>query len=120
MQRASACRTLLVAQETAVIDKVAVTFRQAASLYPGERKFLPPLITYFQEAPLKQIDQTAIDRAAAFLYPHGSPATWNRQVYTPASAVLKYAGEFRQIKRRRQQRAHWLFLSPAQSIQLEA
>jgi len=37
------------------------------------------------------IDQAAIDEAAAVLYPDASPATRNRHVYTPVSAILKHA-----------------------------
>ena len=38
------------------------------------------------------IDQRAIDQAAIVLYPNASPATRNRQVYTPMSAILRGAG----------------------------
>src|SRR5262249_41074819 len=47
---------------------------------------------YFGETPLVDIDQAAIDAAALALYPAAAPATRNRSVYTPASAVLKHAG----------------------------
>jgi integrase len=48
---------------------------------------------------LTNIDQLAIDEAAAALYPDGTPQTKNRQFYTPVSAVLKRAGIDKQIKR---------------------
>jgi hypothetical protein len=41
---------------------------------------------------LREIDQAAIDGAAAVLFPNGTAATRNREVYTPVSAVLKRAG----------------------------
>lgn len=69
----------------------------------GERRFIgefdektgkwkPGLITHFGETKLKEITQQSIDEAALALYPSKTPATRNRQVYTPASAILKHAG----------------------------
>ena len=40
---------------------------------------------------LREIDQHAIDVAAEKLYPKAGPATRNRQVYTPVSAILHHA-----------------------------
>ncbi len=54
-------------------------------------RFLLPLLDHFQDKPLSEIDQIAIDTAAAKLYPKGTPATRNRQVHTPVSAILKHA-----------------------------
>lgn len=78
------------------------TFAEAAINYMtagGERQFLAPLIRHFGTTALSVIDQAAIDRAAGALYPEAGPATRNRQVYTPVSAVLKRAGIERKIKR---------------------
>src|SRR6185312_1846850 len=41
---------------------------------------------------ITELGQSEIDAAAAILYPHATSATRNRQVYSPASAVLKHAG----------------------------
>jgi hypothetical protein len=52
---------------------------------------------------LSQIDQKAIDAAAIARYPgdNNSPATRNREVDTPISAVLKHAGfDFKFIDQR--------------------
>lgn len=71
------------------------TFTSAALAYikaGGERTYIKPLTAHFGERPLRQIDQAAIDGAAADLYPTASAATRNRQVYTPVSAILKRAG----------------------------
>lgn len=71
------------------------TFLSAAVYYMhsgGERQFLQPLIEHFGERPLRSIVQADIDSAAAKIYPNASPATRNRQVYTPVSAVLKLGG----------------------------
>lgn len=71
------------------------TFASATSAYMkagGERTYMTRLLQYFGDQPLREVDQTAIDNAASALYPNASPATRNRQVYTPISAVLKRAG----------------------------
>ncbi len=48
---------------------------------------------------LSQITQAVIDKAAAVLYPNGTGATRNRNVYSPVSAVLHHVGDTRQWKR---------------------
>jgi hypothetical protein len=48
---------------------------------------------------VSDIDQIAIDNVAKALYPTAVPATVNRQVYTPISAILKRAGVERKIMR---------------------
>lgn len=89
------------------------TFLSAAISYMnvgGERRFIGEfdektgqwklgLITHFGEKLLKEIDQAAIDEAATALYPLASPATRNRQVYTPVSAILRHAGAEKHLKR---------------------
>lgn len=65
----------------------------------GERRYVAPLLRHFGDVPIDQIDQQAIDRAAATLYPKGGPATRNRRVHTPISAILKFAGLARDIRR---------------------
>src|SRR5579872_4612990 len=78
------------------------TFASAAMSYlraGGEARFIGPLNEYFQMTPIDKIDQAAIDLAAATLYPNSDPATRNRQVYTPVSAILKHAGREKALKR---------------------
>jgi integrase len=65
----------------------------------GKRQFMTPLLHHFKERPLAEIDQVAIDEAAFALYPNASPATRNRQVYTPVSAILKHVGIEFKLKR---------------------
>ena len=65
----------------------------------GERRFVAPLLRHFGDMPIDRIDQQAIDRIATALYPNGSTATRNRQVYSPLSAILKFAGMTRNIRR---------------------
>jgi integrase len=78
------------------------TFADAALKYldaGGEKRFVLKLAERFGETPLARIDQAAIDEAARALYPRASPATRNRQVYSPVSAILKTAGVLGQLKR---------------------
>jgi hypothetical protein len=86
---------------------VKPTFASAALAYiqaGGERAFLSPIIEMTGEAslrdmPIADIDQMAVDRAAATLYPNATAQTRNRQFYTPVSAVLKRAGIDKRIQR---------------------
>jgi integrase len=74
---------------------LTVTFAHAALDYleHGDctRRFVKPVADHFGTTLLKDIDQHAIDLAAVKLYPKGGPATRNRQVYTPTSAILQHA-----------------------------
>lgn len=92
-----------------------LTFAGAALAYMqagGDRQYMTPLLEHFLETSVDEIDQFAIDRAAAQLYPTQSAATRNRQVYTPVSAVLKHSGIEGKLKRpkgwRGVQRVDWL------------
>lgn len=78
------------------------TFASAATSYMragGERRFLAPLLRHFGDKLLRLIDQAEIDAAANAILPNGSPATRNRQIYTPISAVLKHAGVDAKMRR---------------------
>ena len=78
--------------------RAVVTFAEAAVSYMengGNKRFLAPIVKHFWTTPLAQIDQLALDRAARNLYPRASPATRNRQFFTPASAVLHHAARRR-------------------------
>lgn len=71
------------------------TFASAALAYMragGERKFLKPILEHFGDTPLRRIDQAEVDQAAEAIYRGRSPATVNRQLHTPISAVLRHAG----------------------------
>jgi integrase len=65
----------------------AVAYMQAG----GERRYIAKLIKHFRETHLAAIDQAAIDKAAADLYPAGAPDYRNRAVHTPVSAILHHA-----------------------------
>lgn len=103
------------------------TFSTAALAYiqaGGEQRFLKPLADYFQDMPLTEIDQTVIDAAALTLYPNASPATRNRQVYSPISAILKRAGVGVALRRPKgsqgQGRTQWLWPEEAGKLFEEA
>jgi integrase len=58
----------------------------------GERKYMRRLLEHFGDTPLSKIGQAEIDRAGIELYPIGSPATRNRSIHTPISAVFRHSG----------------------------
>ncbi len=113
---ASSARNEYDIERGAVARPGEPTFAEAAINYMtagGEqRRFLTPLIHHFGTMALSTVDQAAIDRAAAVIYPDGDAATRNRQIYTPVSAVLKRAGIEQKIKRpigwRGRRRTDWL------------
>lgn len=75
-------------------DSATRTFAEAALSYMeagGEREHLGPLLKHFAKTKLAAIGQAEIDAAAAKLKPGLSPATLNRQIYTPMAAVLHHA-----------------------------
>lgn len=81
---------------------VGKTFIAAAVSYMragGERENMGRLIGHFKETPISEIGQDEIDDAALILYPIATPATRNRKVYTPVSAVLHSAGLDIRVKR---------------------
>ncbi len=73
-----------------------LTFEAAALHYmraDGEARFLAPLIQYFKGCPVDEIRPGNIQDAARDLYPGRKPGTWNRNVITPARAVLNFAAD---------------------------
>lgn len=74
----------------------------------SERRYVAPLLRHFADKPIDQIDQQAIDRAAQALYPKCGPATRNRCVHTPLSAILKFAGVALDIRRPSRGIVRWL------------
>jgi integrase len=81
---------------------VGATFLSAAVAYMktgGDRKGLARLIQHFGETPISEIEQADIDAASLALFPTATPATRNRLVYTPASAVIRRAGRDFRLRR---------------------
>lgn len=71
------------------------TFLDAAVDYMAahaDHRFLEKLVEHFDDLPIRTLSQDDINNAAIKLYPKGTPATRNRQVHTPVSAILKHAG----------------------------
>ncbi len=128
----SAAEAIRIKREKEILDqtifglKSTVTFPAAVIEYikgGGERRFLRPLVEHFRDTPLAAIDQRAIDSAARTLYPSASPATLNRQAYTPVCAVLSYAAarglcEPRRIRRPRQPKGRVRWLTPEEADRL--
>jgi integrase len=103
------------------------TFASAAIAYmnaDGEARFMTPLLNHFGSKLLRLIDQAEIDAAALALLPEATPATRNRQVYTPISAVLKYAGVDHKMRRPRgsggNKATAWLWPEQAEALFAEA
>lgn len=72
------------------------TFTEAADSYlahGGEARYLPRLVDHFGPQDVAEITPMAVRTAAPEIYPRAAPATLNRQVITPARAVLYHAHE---------------------------
>lgn len=70
------------------------TLNDAAKLYLTAGRSDPYLVKVtdrYGDTALSQIDQIKVDAWAAELYPRATPATRNRQVYTPVAAVMHHA-----------------------------
>jgi len=75
-------------------DSVTRSFNEAAISYikgGGDRQFLGPILKRIGRKKLAEIDQSAIAGCAEALFKSAGPATQNRKVYTPISAVLHHA-----------------------------
>lgn len=84
-------------------ERPAMTLAVAVTSYVqggGEARFLEPILQYFgRGAVASEIDQASADAAAVAIYPDSTPATRNRQFYTPLSAVMKHVGIETKIRR---------------------
>lgn len=79
-------------------DSAVRTFAEAALSYMeagGEKTHMAPILGAIGRKPLASIGQAEIDTLAKKLKPDGGPATLNRHVYTPVSAVLHHAARKR-------------------------
>jgi integrase len=103
------------------------TFAHAALAYMkagGERTYIGKLLEHFGDEPASRIDQSAIDAAAAILFPRAGPATRNRCVYTPISAILRQSGQRLDLRRPKgaggNRATAWLWPEQAEAIFAEA
>lgn len=72
----------------------APTFLSAAVAYMKagrSPRYVGKLIEYFGETLLADIGQAEIDAAAIAMYPNVTPASRNRCVYSPVSAIIHHA-----------------------------
>lgn len=87
----------------------------------GEGKYLAKIIAHFgPKWRLIDVDNDAVNRAAAALYPNAGPATINRQLVTPISAVYRMAAEDgkvadRRFRRRKEPRTRLRWLTPEEA-----
>jgi integrase len=103
------------------------TFASAAASYMkagGERTYVRLLATPFRRHTTVSHRPSRYRRGRAALYPSGSAATRNRQVYTPVSAILRHAGSEWIIRRPRgsggNKQTAWLWPEQAEAIFEEA
>jgi integrase len=82
-------RSVFGAEATATFVSAAVSYLEVG----GERLYLKPIIAKIGSTALAKIDQPLIEKTARELYPDGSPATRNRQAFTPIAAVLNHAAK---------------------------
>src|SRR3954469_903602 len=76
--------------------RATATFEAAALSYlehGGSKRFLKPVVDHFGRTALARIDQDALESGAVKLFPNASPATRDRQFFTPAAAVLRHAAK---------------------------
>jgi integrase len=104
-------------------DPIEETFASAALAYMqagGDRRPIAKLLKHFTTTPLADIDQGVIDRAALAIFPDATPATRNREVYTPVSALLKHARVDFKIRRPKGSRGKVVFdwIRPEQAQRL--
>jgi integrase len=77
-------------------ERPAWTFADAALSYlqgGGDPRFTADLIRHFGGTPLAEILPGNIRDAAPILLPGRKPATWNRQVVTPAQAIINHGAD---------------------------
>lgn len=73
-----------------------MTFAAAANHYldaGGDGRFLRPLLQVIGMRLVSKVGQKDFDEVAKLAYPEASPATINRQVYTPGGAVIRFAAD---------------------------
>lgn len=88
----------------------------------GVFKRMEKLTDQLGDMPLSHINQQVVDETALAMFPRQSPATRNREVYTPISAVLKHAGVSFSIRRPKggQGRTITAWLTPEQAQRMFA
>ena len=106
--------------------RATATFLEAAVSYmeaDGEARFLEPILREIGGVRLADIDQVLIEKTARKLYPGRKPATMNRQVIAPISAVMKHAHgrklcDYLKIERMREPRGRIRWITPEEADRL--
>lgn len=105
-------------------DRKEITFAEAAELYVnggGEERFLKKIIDYLgPKVGVDELDEAAIARAAAALYPSARPDTVRRQLRVPVRAVQHFAAGKRRQKSTDVTRVRWLTPEEAERMLLAA
>ena len=116
-----------IIERTSLGRKGTTTFAQAAATYlaaGGEARYLEKIIRHFgPRYRLADVDNDAANEAAQKLYPDAAPATINRQVITPISAVVNLAAEdgkceHRRFRRRKEPQGRIRWLTPEEGERL--
>lgn len=101
-----------------------LTFAEAALDYlraGGEGRFLGPILDHLGAAKLlRDIDMTAINEAAEAIYPTAAPATVNRQLIAPISAVYHSSPDAppRRFRKRKEDNRRLRWLTPEEAARL--
>lgn len=136
---------LRFAETQSKIQKAAIygtefeaTFADAALKYLQDNKdirFIEPLIRKLGNEKLKDIKPGTIKALAKRLHPDCAPSTWNRQVITPAKAIINFGAElgichpiriakFKEVGSKKPQAVdkiwHEKFIEHAETIQIAA
>lgn len=116
--------------ETEILERRAfgraatITFAEAALSYiesGGETRFLGRVIEYFgPDMLLRDVTNEAVNKAAREVYADASPATIDRQLITPISAVVTMAAEdglceLRKFRKRAKDKARIRWLTPEEA-----
>ena len=122
-----------IRREAEILERVSlgrratVTFAEAALTYlesGGEARFLGPILKYFGPGyRLGDIDNDAVNACAKALLPNAAPATINRQIITPISAVVNLAADDglcppRRFRRRKVGAGRLRWLTPPEAERL--
>jgi integrase len=123
-----------IRRESEILNRVALGKKATATLAEallnyinagGEKRFLEPILRHFgQGARLRDIDNQAVNQAAAKLYPTAAPSTINRQLITPLRAILTMAAEdglcdLKRIRSRKATAQKLRWLTPAEFDRLD-
>lgn len=116
-----------IAERAAFGRAATTTFAEAALTYieaGGEARFLTPILEYAgADTLLFDIDNAWLTEAARAIYPSAKPATVDRQLVTPVSAIYNLAAEdnlcpARRFRKRAKDNAriHWLTPEEAERL----